>query len=90
MSQLTQNLNPKKNPVTTITGAVFIVLGAVMYTVKYLFPLFVTLKQEVHYSDWIPGVMIFIGLTLTFMSDTLFDKIFSAFLAVFKKKTDIQ
>jgi len=44
----------------------------------------------VHYSDWIPGVMIFIGLVLTFMNDALFDKIFSAFLAVFKKKTDTQ
>jgi len=84
------NMNPKKNPVTTITGGIFIVLGAVMYTVKYLFPLFVTLKQEVHYSDWIPGVMIFIGLVLTFMNDALFDKIFVAVLAVFKKKTDTQ
>ena len=84
------NMNPKKNPVTTITGGIFIVLGAVMYTVKYLFPLFVTLKQEVHYSDWIPGIMIFIGLVLTFMNDALFDKIFGAFLAVFKKKTDTQ
>jgi len=84
---LTENINPKKNPVTSITGGVFIILGAVMYTVKYLFPLFVVLKQEVHYSDWIPGVMIFIGLTLTFMNDTLFSTIFGAFLNVFKKKT---
>lgn len=88
MGQLTENANPRKNPVTTITGGVFIVLGAVMYTVKYLFPLFVTLKQEVHYSDWIPGIMIFIGLVLTFMNDTLFGTIFGAFLAVFKKKTN--
>lgn len=87
---LIENTNPKKNPVTTITGAVFIVLGAAMYTVKYLFPLFVTLKQEVHYDDWIPGIMIFIGLLLTFMTDSLFEKIFSAFLAVFKKKTNIE
>jgi len=87
---LLENASPKKNPVTTVTGGVFIVLGAVMYTVKYLFPLFIILKQDVHYSDWIPGVMIFIGLVLTFMNDALFDKIFSAFLAVFKKKTDTQ
>lgn len=84
---IVDNINPKKNPVTAITGGVFIVLGAVMYTVKYLFPLFMKLQQEVHYSDWIPGVMIFIGLTLTFMSDALFERIFGAFLAVFKSKT---
>jgi hypothetical protein len=88
MANIIDNANPKKNPVTGITGGVFIVLGAVMYTVKYLFPLFITLKQEVHYSDWIPGVMIFIGLTLTFMSDLLFERIFNAFLAVFKSKTN--
>lgn len=85
-----QNINPQKNPVTTIAGSLFIILSLTMYSVKYLLPLFVHLKQEVGYSDVIPAVMIFIGLVLIFMSDTLFERIFSAVLNVFKKKTDTQ
>ena len=87
---LIDNTNPKKNPWTTVTGTLFIVLALVMYVVKYLVPLFITLKEPVSYADYIPAVVIFIGLVLLFMSDTLFDKIFNAVLAVFKKKTDTQ
>jgi hypothetical protein len=87
MSTLVENSNPKKNPMTTWPGILFVVLSFVMYSVKYLAPLFFTLKQEVHYSDWIPGVMLFIGLVLLFMTDDLFKQIFGAVLAVFKKKT---
>jgi hypothetical protein len=84
------NSNPKKNPMTTYPGILFVILSFVMYSVKYLAPLFITLKQEVQYSDWIPGIMLFIGLVLFFMTDELFRQIFGAFLAVFKKKTDTQ
>ena len=90
MAALTENSNPKKNPMTTYPGIMFIILSIVMYTVKYLAPLFFTLKQEVNYSDWIPGVMLFIGLLLCYMSDEYFKQIFGAFLNVFKKKTDTQ
>jgi O-antigen/teichoic acid export membrane protein len=87
---LSQNINPNKNPWTTVTGTLFIILSLVMYVVKYLVPLFVTLKQPVDYADYIPAIMIFIGLVLLFMSDNLFERIFNAVLNVFKKKTDTQ
>jgi hypothetical protein len=88
--EITENINPKKNPWTTVTGTLFIILSLVMYVVKYLVPLFVALKQPVDYADYIPAIMIFIGLVLLFMSDSLFERIFSAVLSVFKKKTDTQ
>lgn len=87
---IADNSNPKKNPWTTVTGTMFIILAFVMYIVKYLVPLFITLKQTVDYADYIPAIVIFIGLVLVFMSDSLFERIFSAVLSVFKKKTNTE
>lgn len=46
MANIAENINPKKNPVTTILGCVFIVISSIMYVVKYIVPAFVELKQE--------------------------------------------
>jgi drug/metabolite transporter (DMT)-like permease len=90
MANLIENSSPQRNPMTTWPGILFVALSFVMYAVKYLAPLFFTLKEPVNYSDWIPAIMLFIGLVLLFMTDDLFKQIFGAVLNVFKKKTDTQ
>jgi hypothetical protein len=85
-----ENINPQKNPWTTVPGILFIILSFIMATIKYILPLFFTLKQDVAYGYVEMMIIGFIGLIMLFMSDELFKQIFSAVLNVFKKKTDTQ
>jgi hypothetical protein len=81
------NLNPYKNPMTTWPGILFVILSFAMYAIKYLAPLFFVLKQPISYNDYIPALILFIGLVLMFMTDDLFKRIIDFVFGVFKKKT---
>jgi hypothetical protein len=61
-----------------------------MAIVKYVLPLFFTLKQEPSFG-YIEMLLVgFVGIVLMYMSDDLFKQIFNTVLNVFKKKTDTQ
>lgn len=85
-----QNINPKRNPVTTLLGGIFIIISAGMYVVKYLVPAFVVLKQDIPYEWYGPIVPLVIGLVLVFMNDEYFARIFNRADKVVGKKTDTE
>ncbi len=62
-----ENLNPKKNPITTIPGLCFIMLGLLMYAL----PIFVEVKKDFTEIWWIPLLVITIGTVLIFSPDTI-------------------
>lgn len=60
-----ENLNPKKNPITTIPGMLFIFLGLTMYAA----PMFVTVKKDFTEIWWVPLLVITVGTVLIFSPD---------------------
>jgi len=88
MANLIENVNPKKNPLTSWPGVLFIFISAAMFVVKYLVPAFVVLKQEVPYAWWGPLVPLGIGILLIFINDEYFAKIFNRADKIAGKKTD--
>ncbi len=85
-----ENVNIKRNPVTSIIGGVFLLITALMYVVKYIVPAFVVLKQEIPYEWYGPLVPLLIGILLIFINDEYFARIFSRVDKVAAKKTDTQ
>ena len=87
---LSQNINPKHNPVTSLLGGLFIFISAGMYIVKYMIPAFVVLKQDVPFEWYVPLIVLFIGLLLIFINDEYFARIFNRVDKVAGKKTDTE
>jgi hypothetical protein len=84
------NANPRKNPVTTLLGAVFMSISATMYCIKYVIPAFFHLKSELPYEWYTPLFPLFIGLFLLFMNEEYFDRIFNRAEKIVNKKTDTE
>jgi hypothetical protein len=87
---LADNANPKKNPVTTILGAVFMSISATMYGIKYILPAFFHLKAEMPYEWHTPLWPLGLGLFLLFMDDRYFARIFNRTEKIVSKKTDTE
>lgn len=83
-----ENTNPKKNPVTTVLGAVFMGISAMMYLIKYVLPAFIHLKNEMPYEWHTPLWPLGLGLFLLFMNDSYFARIFNRTEKIVSKKTD--
>ncbi len=62
-----KNINPKINPVTTVLGFLFIVLGLLMYAL----PMFIEVKKDFTEVWYVPLLVITIGTVLIFSPDTL-------------------
>ena len=90
MPNTIDNINPKKNPITSILGGVFIIISAVMFVVKYIVPAFVVLKQEIPYEWYGPIIPLAIGILLVFIDDNYFARIFNRADKVTAKKTDTE
>lgn len=90
MPNTLENINPKRNPVTTILGGIFVMISAVMYIVKYIVPAFVILKQEIPYEWWVPVLPLLIGVILIFINDQYFERIFNRADKIAGKKTDTE
>ena len=90
MANLIENANPKRNPMTSFLGGIFIMIGAMMYVVLYIVPVFVVLKQEIPYEWYIPIIPIMIGVILVSINDQYFERIFSRADKVAAKKTDTE
>lgn len=84
------NVNIKRNPVTSVLGGGFIIITFLMYLVKYVIPAFVILKQEIPYEWYTPLLPLAIGILLVFINDDYFSRIFSRVDKVAAKKTDTQ
>jgi UDP-N-acetylmuramyl pentapeptide phosphotransferase/UDP-N-acetylglucosamine-1-phosphate transferase len=84
------NADPKRNPVTSLLGGVFIVISSLMYIVKYIVPAFVVLKQEIPFEWYVPLIPLAIGILLVFINDDYFAKIFNRADKVAAKKTDTE
>lgn len=83
-----ENLNPKKNPVTSIFAGVFIMIAAAMYVVKYLVPAFVVLKQDIPFEWYVPLIVLSIGILLAFINDQYFARIFNRADSYAAKRTE--
>lgn len=90
MSNVMQNINPKRNPITSILGGVFILISAGMYIVKYLVPAFIVMKQEIPYEWYVPVVPLLIGILLAFINDEYFSRMFNRADKFAAKKTDTE
>ncbi len=87
---LSENVNPKKNPYTSVTGVVFLLISAAMFIIKYLIPAFVVLKQDIPFEWYGPIVPLAIGILLVFIDDAYFARIFNRADKVAAKKTDTE
>lgn len=85
-----ENANPKRNPVTTVLGLVFILISAAMLVVQYIVPVFFVLKQDIPYAWYTPFIPLGIGILLVFINDEYFAKIFSRVDKAAAKKTDTE
>lgn len=90
MPNTLQNIDPKRNPYTSIGGALFIIIGAFMYGVKYIAPAFIVLKQDIPYEWWTPIIPIIVGVILIFINDDYFARFFSRIDKIAGKKTDTE
>lgn len=88
MQQLIDNANPKKNPVTSFFGGIFLSVSVTMFCVKYIVPVFVVTKAEVPYEWYVPVVPLIIGLALIFMNESYWERIFNRTEKIIEKKTD--
>jgi len=88
MANLIENVNPKRNPMTSWPGVLFIFISAVMFVVKYIVPAFFILKQEIPFEWWGPMIPLGIGILLIFINDEYFAKIFNRADKIAGKKTD--
>jgi hypothetical protein len=84
------NADPKKNPVTTLLGAIFITISAMMYCMKYILPAFIEFKQELPYEWYTPIWPLAIGVLLIFINDRYFDRIFNRAEKIVSKKTETE
>lgn len=62
-----ENLNPKSNPITTITGGLFIVVSLLMYSL----PMFMTVHKDFTDKWYIPLIPVGIGVLLLFSPDSI-------------------
>ena len=85
-----ENANPKRNPVTTLLGGVFMSISATMYCIKYILPAFFELKSEVPYEWHTPIWPLLLGLILLFMNEKYFDRIFNRAEKIVSKKTETE
>jgi hypothetical protein len=85
---LLDNANPKKNPVTTLLGAVFMTISATMYCIKYILPAFIELKAVIPYEWHTPLWPLGLGLLLLFMNERYFDRMFNKAEGIVSKKTN--
>ncbi len=83
-----ENLNPTKNPKTTIPGYIFISISTVMFCIQYILPAFIVLKQEPAWPWWTPYVLLSIGVMFLFLTDAYFERIFNRADKVVAKKTE--
>lgn len=90
MANLIENANPKRNPMTSWPGVLFILISAGMFIVQYIVPVFFVLKQEIPYAWWVPIVPLGIGILLIFINDQYFERIFTRVDKVASKKTDTE
>ena len=82
-----ENVNPKRNPVTTTLGAAFILIAIGMFIVKYLLPSFMELKRDIAYEWYLPGIVIGLGILLIYMNDYYFKRLFNRGEKIIAKKT---
>lgn len=61
------NSDPRKNPITTIPGICFIVLGFFMY----LLPMFIELRKDFTEVWYVPLLVICLGVVLIYVPDSL-------------------
>lgn len=85
-----ENLSPTKNPKTTIPGYIFIGISTVMFVIQYVLPAFMVLKQEPVYPWYTPWYLLGAGIILLFLTDAIFERIFSVAISFFKKKAAIE
>ena len=90
MGNITENINPKRNPYTSIFGVLFLLSSIVMTFVKYIVPVFFVLKQEVPFEGWHILIVVLVGLLLIFMNDAYFARIFNRADKFAGKKTDTE
>lgn len=83
-----ENLNPTKNPKTTIPGYIFIGIATVMFVIQYILPAFIALKQEPAWPWYIPFVLLGIGVVFLFLTDAYFERIFNRADKIAAKKTE--
>lgn len=90
MANIIDNANPKRNPVTTLLGSLFVIVSLGMYIVKYWVPAFFQLKQEIPFEWYTPILPLLIGIVLLFINDEYFSRIFNRADKVVGKKTDTE
>lgn len=90
MANISENINPNKNPITTILGGLFITISAVMYSVKYIVPAFFVLKSEIPFEWYSALLPLAIGIVLIFINDKYFERMFSRADKIVSKKTDTE
>lgn len=62
-----KNLNPKQNPITTVFGILFLLVGLLIYSL----PLFIEVKKDFTESWYTPLIPIGLGVILLFSPDSL-------------------
>lgn len=67
INALSENSNPKKNPITSIPGMMFIFLGLLMYAL----PMFIEVKKDFTEVWYVPLLVITVGVVLIYSPDTL-------------------
>lgn len=82
MADLVSNANPKKNPITTIFGIVFLTIAALLFVAPY----FVTIKEPIAW--WIPIIPFGLGVLLVFITTDDFKLILTRADKVAAKKTN--
>lgn len=82
-----ENTNPKHNPATSGLGVLFMFISIAMYSIKYILPAFMTLKNDVSYDWYAPMIPLSLGLILLFMTDDYFAQIFGIGKKIIEKKT---
>lgn len=82
-----ENINPKHNPVTTGIGIIFMLISIIMWSIKYILPAFMTLKEEIPYDWYLPLIPLAVGLILLFMTDDYFAQMFGIGKKIIEKKT---
>jgi uncharacterized protein YacL len=77
MGKIINNANMQRNPVTTMGGILGLAIAFIMTLIKYVFPYFIALRQEVSY-DWkaILGVLA-VSVLLVFINEDYFRRIFN-------------
>lgn len=90
MANLIENVDPKRNPITSYLGGVFILISAFMYLIKYVVPAFFVLKTEIVYDWHTPLWPLGVGVVLVFLNDSYFARIFNRADKIVGKKSDTE